>query len=116
MNLYEFKKSLESDATVENEKLKKEIEDLKKKYEAKIKQLEINNKALDDDCRALSNRCWVNNSLMAGGTMCYFCSLGSFRCPHEIDLDKKIKFVKKEMKKNENSAYLENLGKTYPHN
>lgn len=98
MNLYELKKAMESDATVENEKLKKEIEELKKGYETKIKQLEIDNKALEDDCRALSNRCWINNSLTAGGTMCYFCELHGYKCEHEVSFHEKVRFAKMHMK------------------
>ena len=101
MNLYELKKTLESEASIENEKLKKDIECLKKVSDDKIKQLENEIEDLKSDCKALSNRCWAYSSLIEGGPMCYFCGLKKYKCAHSVSFRDKIKFAKNLKNKTE---------------
>lgn len=78
MNIDEFRQKMESDATKENEHLRS-CEELKK--------------LLTDDCQALANRCFV----LTKGSMCCFCELNEFRCPHAWSYDRKIKAAMKFM-------------------
>ena len=93
MNLDELRKAMASDATKENEQLKRETKLLRKKLSdlendyAELKRL------LNDDCRALANRCFT----LTRGTMCCFCELNEFRCQHALNDDQKIKIAKKLM-------------------
>ena len=66
MNLDEFREKMESDATKENEHLRSEV---------------------NLDYQALTNRCWV----LTHGSMCCFCELREFRCPHAMNDWQKIK-------------------------
>lgn len=88
MNLEEFRKSLESDATIENKKLKVEIENLTQEKNALL-----------DDCKALSNRCFV----LTRGTMCVFCQLRGFRCEHTLSFYEKVITAKKLMEDSNNA-------------
>lgn len=49
------------------------------------------NKRLTNDCQALANRCFV----LTQGSMCCFCELNEFRCPHAWSYDRKIKAAMK---------------------
>lgn len=53
MNLEEFKKAMEFDATIENERLKKELSEQKKAYERELEHLRSKNSALANDCRGI---------------------------------------------------------------
>lgn len=86
MNLEEFRKTLESDATIENKKLKVEIENLKKQLQRETSEHSQEKKALLDDCKALSNRCFV----LTRGAMCAFCQLSGFRCGHALSFDERL--------------------------
>ena len=99
MNLEEFRKSLESDATIENKKLKVEIEKLKKQLQRETSEHSQEKKALLDDCKALSNRCFV----LTRGTMCVFCQVSGFRCEHALSFDEKVITAKKLMEDNNNA-------------
>lgn len=99
MNLEEFRKALESDATVENEKLKTEVENLKKQLQCERSKHSQEKTALLDDCRALSNRCFV----LTHGAMCVFCQLSGFRCEHALSFDEKVITAKKLMEDNNNA-------------
>jgi hypothetical protein len=87
MNLAEFRNQMESDATIENERLKRDIADLEKKYNDMCKAYSEKAQGLNEDCRALANRCFV----LTQGSMCCFCELRKFRCPHAWSYDRKIK-------------------------
>lgn len=52
-------------------------------YKAYTKRMQGSN----EDCRALANRCFV----LTQGSMCCFCELREFRCPHAWSYDRKIK-------------------------
>lgn len=93
MNLEEFRKALESDATVENEKLKTEVENLKKQLQCERSKHSQEKTALLDDCRALSNRCFV----LTRGAMCAFCQLSGFKCKRELSFDEKIIAIRKAL-------------------
>lgn len=99
MNLEEFRKALESDATVENEKLKTEVENLKKQLQCERSKHSQEKTALLDDCRALSNRCFT----LTRGTMCVFCQLSGFKCNRELSFDEKVITAKKLMEDNNNA-------------
>ena len=71
MNLDEFRKAMESDATVENERLKRDLVDAEKRYRDMSEGYTDRIQWLNSDCRALANRCFV----LTHGTMCVFCEL-----------------------------------------
>lgn len=93
MNLDEFRQKMESDVTKENDRLKRDLEDLEEKYDDMCKGYSEKVSALNNYCQALANRCWV----LTQGSMCCFCELIEFRCPHAMDDWQKIKFAKKLM-------------------
>ena len=93
MNLDEFREKMESDATKENDRLKRDLEDLEAKYDDMCKAYSEKVSALNNDCQALANRCWV----LTQGSMCCFCELREFRCPHAMNDWQKTKFAKKLM-------------------
>ena len=66
MSLEEFKAALSSDATVENEKLKTELQELKKKLEAEITELKEKSEQYEQWCKQLGRRCFVQTR----GVMC----------------------------------------------
>lgn len=76
MNLDEFKNALSSDATEENEKLKKELSLLKESTSEHISELTEERDTYKDQCRALGNRCYV----FTQGTMCLNCNVEA--CEH----------------------------------
>ena len=87
MNLDEFRQKMESDATKENERLKRDLADLEKKYNDMCEAYSEKVRALNDDCCVLANRCFV----LTRGSMCCFCELGDFKCPHAMSYEQKIK-------------------------
>lgn len=93
MNLEELRKSMESDATIENKKLKAEIEKLKKQLSKERKEHTHEKDALMDDCRALANRCFA----LTKGMTCVFCSLRNYKCPRDLSLDEKLAATSKLM-------------------
>lgn len=90
MNLEEFRKSMESDATIENKKLKAEIKELQERLRREQDAHLQERKSLTDDCRALANRCFV----LTQGRMCVFCQLNNFVCEHELSFDKRVASAK----------------------
>lgn len=94
MNLDEFRKTMESDATIENERLKRDLADVEKKYGEMCEGYGEKLRMLRDDCRALANRCFA----LSHGVSCLFCQLNEYDCPHAMPLDDKIKATKKLMK------------------
>lgn len=99
MNLEEFRKSLESDATIENKKLKIEIENLKKQLQRETSEHSQEKNALLNDCVALSNRCFA----LTRGAMCAFCQLSGFRCKRALSFDEKVITAKKLMEDDNNA-------------
>lgn len=93
MNLEEFKKAMESDATIENERLKKELAEQKKAYERELEYLHSKSSALDDDCRSLSNRCYV----LTKGMICVYCALDGYGCEHALSYKEKLAIAKEMM-------------------
>ena len=105
MNLNEFREAMASDATKENEELKQEIQSLnqeikslKKKYHGDTEYLHSCCNAQLENLKALANRCWV----LTRGTMCCFCRLDAFKCPHSMNFDDKLHEAKKLRKENKN--------------
>lgn len=76
LSLDEFKNALSSDATMENEKLKKELHKLKSDTSKQIEELTEENKQYKNQVRALGNRCYV----FTQGTMCLNCNVET--CEH----------------------------------
>lgn len=76
MSLDEFKIAISSDASIENVRLKKEIDLLKFSTSKKIKELTEERDQYKDWCKALGNRCFV----YTGGGMCLNCGVDA--CPH----------------------------------
>lgn len=98
MNLNELREAMASDATKENEELKRELASLKKKYRKDTEHLRGCCNAQLEDMKALANRCWV----LSGGTVCLFCEVSTYKCPHSMNFDDKLreaKRLRKEMKK-----------------
>ena len=65
MNLNELREAMASDATKENEELKREIKSLKKRYHKDTAHLRSCCHAQLEDLKALANRCWA----LTDGTM-----------------------------------------------
>lgn len=93
MNLNELREAMASDATKENEELKRQLKSLQKKYDRETSDLYDKIAALKSDCRALGNRCFA----MTQGSMCMFCNLSTMECPHVLNDDQKIRIAKKLM-------------------
>lgn len=84
MSLEEFRSALSSDATVENERLKRELNDLRIKSEKQIKELSEERDQYKKWCQALGNRCFVHT----GSMFCLMCEVEC--CKHAFsqeDLD-----------------------------
>ena len=99
MNLDELRKATASDATKENEELKHEICVLREQLCYSKKDHEAAERLLINDCRALANRCWA----LTQGSMCRFCHMDAFVCPHSCNDDQIIKVAKK-LRKEMNNA------------
>ena len=99
MNLDEFRKAMESDATVENERLKRDLADVEKRYREMSEKYTDRIQRLNSDCRALANRCFA----LTRGTLCIFCQLYDDQCPHGLSIDDKVKAAKKLMEENSNA-------------
>lgn len=95
MNLNELREAMASDATKENEELKRELASLKKKYRKDTEHLRSCGNAQLEDMKALANRCWV----LSGGELCILCELSTYRCPHSMNFDDKLREAKKLRKK-----------------
>ena len=93
MNLDELRKAMASDATKENEELKRQLKSLQKKYDRETSDLYDKIAALKSDCRSLGNRCFT----LTHGSMCMFCNLSTMECPHVLNDDQKIRIAKKLM-------------------
>lgn len=93
MNLDELRKAMASDATKENEELKRQLKSLRKKYDRESREMSEEIAALKSDCRSLGNRCFT----LTHGSMCMFCNLSTMECPHVLNDDQKIKIAKKLM-------------------
>ena len=93
MNLDEFRKAMESDATVENECLKRDLAEAERRYREMSEEYTDRIQRLNSDCRALANRCFV----LTRGAMCIACQLDDYQCPHGLSIDDKIKAAKKLM-------------------
>ena len=91
MNLDEFRKAMESDATVENERLKRDLADVEKRYREMSEGYTVRIQQLNSDCRALANRCFA----LTRGAMCMFCQLCDYQCPHGLSIEAKIKAANK---------------------
>lgn len=99
MNLDELRKAMASNATKENEELKHEISVLREQLCYSKKDHEAVERLLINDCRALANRCWA----LTLGSMCCFCHMDAFECPHSCNDDQIIKAAKK-LRKEMNNA------------
>lgn len=80
MNLSQLKEALSSDATIENESLKKELDELKKSSAMKIRELEEELGEIKDQRYHLCNRCYV----LTKGMMCLNCSIGYPDCKYAL--------------------------------
>lgn len=99
MNLDEFRKAMESDATIENERLKRDLADVEKRYREMSEEYTDRIQRLNNDCRALANRCFA----LTQGTMCVFCELSDYHCKHTMSIDDKVKTAKKLMEETNNA-------------
>lgn len=99
MNLDEFRKAMETDATVENERLKRDLAEVEKRYREMSEAYMTRIQKLNSDCRALANRCFA----LTHGEMCVFCELSDYRCKYEMPIDDKIKAAKKLMEETRNA-------------
>ena len=104
----EFRQQLSSEATEENEKLKKEMADLKISIKEKNKEISSLKHELKDvkhSCECLGNRCFV----LTRGVMCTYCGCGEL-CPHGLT-DEEYHAIAVFMKKNHLSHTDENREK-----
>lgn len=99
MNLDELRQAMASDATVENERLKRDLADVEKRYRDMLEGYTYRIQRLNSDCRALANRCFA----LTHGAMCVFCELSDYRCKHAMSIDDRVKAVKKLMEENSNA-------------
>lgn len=99
MNLDELRQAMASDATVENERLKRDLADVEKRYREMSEGYMARIQKLNSDCRALANRCFA----LTHGAMCAFCELSDYHCKHTMSIDDKIKAAKKLMEENSNA-------------
>ena len=99
MNLDEFRQQMESNATKENEQLKHEVSVLRDQLRDSRNYCEELRQLMNNDCRLLANRCWV----LTRGSMCIFCNLSMFDCPHAWHNDQIIEAAKK-MREETNNA------------
>ena len=99
MNLDEFRKAMETDATVENERLKRDLAKVEKLYHEMSEEYTDRIQRLNSDCRALTNRCFA----LTRGAMCIACQLYDYQCPHGLSIDDKIKAAKKLMEESNNA-------------
>lgn len=99
MNLDELREAMASDATKENEELKRELASLKKRYHKDTEYLRSCCNAQLEDIKTLANRCWA----LTHGTMCCFCGLDVFKCPHAMNYKQKIEVAKKMMGESNNA-------------
>ena len=93
MNLSEFKAALSSDATIENENLKKELEELKNSSSERIKELEEELKYTKKIAKQLSNRCYV----FTKGAMCLSCKIDECRYAYTSE---ELEAASRHMQKN----------------
>lgn len=91
MNLNELREAMASDATKENEELKRDLASLKERYHKDTEYLRSCCSAQLEDIKALANRCWA----LTHGTMCCFCGLDVFKCPHSMSFVDKLREVRK---------------------
>ena len=99
MNLDEFRKAMESDATVENERLKRDLADVEKSYREMSEKYTDRIQRLNSDCRALANRCFALTHV----SMFAFCELSDYHWKHTMSIDDKVKAAKKLMEENSNA-------------
>ena len=99
MNLDEFRKAMESDATVENGQLKRYLTEVEKRYHEMSEEYTDRIQRLNSDCRALTHRCFA----LTHGAMCVFCELSDYRCKQAMPIDDKIKAAKKLMEETRNA-------------
>ena len=99
MNLDELRQAMASDATVENERLKRDLADIDKRYREMSEEYTDRIQRLNSDCRALANRCFT----LTHGAMCVFCELSDYQCPHGLSIDYKVKAAKKLMEETRNA-------------
>ena len=99
MNLDEFRKAMESDATVENGQLKRYLTEVEKRYHEMSEEYTDRIQRLNSDCRALANRCIA----LTHGEMCVFCELSDYCCKHAMSIDDKLKAAKKLMEETRNA-------------
>lgn len=98
MEFEQWKKALESDATIENKKL---IERVKELEEENDKLKGEKSRLIQDyqaDMKALTNRCFVSNR----GSLCVFCELKTGQCEHflsDYERIKRLKKLEKELEK-----------------
>ena len=90
MNLDEFRKTLSSDATEENARLKAQLASLQTQYQDSLSKLEDENDSLKESCRVLCNRCFT----LTGGATCLFCSI-DYPCPHMPKFEEKMAMARK---------------------
>lgn len=94
MNLSEFREALASDASIENENLKKELETLKTNSSEEIKKLKEELEEVKKHRTFLSNRCYV----LTKGGMCLSCSIEYPNCKYALtyeDEEAIINFIRK---------------------
>lgn len=80
MSLEEFRNALSSDATIENENLKTELEKLKKSSSNKVKKLQRDLEQYKEWHKQLCNRCFVQTQ----GMLCISCGI---ECKHAYTCD-----------------------------
>ena len=94
MSMEEFRQALSSDARVENEKLKTELEELKAKHAKEMKELREEFDQYKKWCKALTNRCHVATK----DILCEYCTVEV--CEQYKDRQLKLDLMAAYMAKN----------------
>lgn len=98
MNLDELRQAMASDATKENERLKREVNHLREQLHDSKNDYVALKEFMIHDCLALANRCYA----LTLGSMCCFCELNAFKCPHAMNPKQKFEAAKELIKEMEN--------------
>lgn len=94
MNLDELRQAMASNATKENERLKREVNHLREQLRDSKNDYAALKGFMIHDCQALANRCYA----LTFGSMCCFCELDAFKCPHAMSPKQKFDAAKKLVK------------------
>lgn len=108
MSMEEFRNALSSDATKENEELKKVIQKLKKDSTKEINELKEELEQYKKLCTQLSNRCAVLTKAPIG--ICMYCGIEDcIYHPTMDEVDEAFKYLEKHKRPNDQEKLAEEI-------